>query len=124
MAVPDLIKQTLTLKAEKLLRDKFKPGLPIMAEAAKEHGFNYVADVYTTWRGKYFYFCAKYRDPREDAREEYFEVRTTRLEYVGRRRFNLAYFRHTGKWLEVYPALSLEDCLETIEQEELFWPVH
>ncbi len=95
-----------------------------MAEAAKEHGFNYVVDIYTTWRGRYFYFCAKYRDPREKATQEYFEVRTTRLEYTGSRRFSLAYMRHTGKWFEVFPALSLEECLETIEQEELFWPVN
>ena len=122
--VPDLIKQTLTLKAEKILREQFKPGILIQAQAAKKYGFNYVVEVYTKWRGRYFYFCAKYRDPRENATQEYFEVQTTRLEYVGARRFNLAYMRHTGKWCEVYPALSLEECLETIEQEELFWPVN
>ncbi len=122
--VPEPLKQTLTLKAEQLLREQFRPGLPIQAEAAKEHGFNYVVDVYTLWRGRYFYFCAKYRDPRENATQEYFEARTTRLEYVGAQRFNLAYMRHTGKWMEVFPALSLEECLETIEQVELFWPVH
>jgi hypothetical protein len=122
--VPELLKRTLTQKAEQLIRDKFKPGLPTQAEAAKKHGFNYVADVYTTWRGRYFYFCTKYCNPRENAEQEHFEVRTTRLEHVDGPRFNLAYMRHTGQWCEVYRALSLEECLETIEENELFWPVN
>lgn len=123
VAVPEPLKQTLTQKAEQLIRDKFKPGIGIQAEAAREHGFNYVVDIYTKWRGRYFYFCAKYRNLRATA-EEFFEVRTTRMEFVGSRRFNLAYMRHTGKWCEVYQALPFEECLETIEIEELFWPVH
>ncbi len=122
--VPEPLKHALTEKAEQLLQDKFRPGLSIQAEAAKEHGFNYAVEVYTTWRSKYFYFCAKYRNPRENATQEYFEVRTTRMEYVGGWRFKLAYMRHTGRWCEVYPALSWEECLETIKQEELFWPVN
>ena len=44
------------------------------------------------------------------------------MEYVGGRRFNLAYMRHTEKWWEVYQGLTLEESLETIEKEELFWP--
>lgn len=121
--VPELLKHTLSLKAEQLLETQFKPGLSIQAEAAKEYGFNYVVDVYTRWRGRYFYFCAKYRNPRAGATEEYFEVKRTRMEYAGGRRFNLAYMRHTGRWFEVFPGLSLEECLETIAEEELFWPV-
>lgn len=122
-AVPELLKKTLTQKAEQLLRDKFKPGLSIKAEAAKKHGFNYVLDLYTAWRGKYFYFCAKYCNPRENAEPQHFEVRTTRMEHVGDRQFNLAYMRHTGQWCEVFQTLSLEECLRTIEENELFWPV-
>ena len=122
--LPTSLKHILTEKAEQLLQDKFRPMLLIQAEAAKEHGFNYVVGVYTTWRGKYFYFCAKYRNPRKQAMQEYFEVNTTRMEYVGFQRFNLAYMRHTGRWCEVYPALPWEECLEAIKQEELFWPLH
>jgi len=124
-ALPEHLKQTITQKVEQLLQHKFKPGLPLQAEAAQQHGFNYIVELYTMWRGSSFYLCAKYRNPRaKQASQEYFEVRTTRLQYVGGGRFNLAYMRHTGKWCEVYPALSWEVCLETIEQEELFWPVH
>ena len=38
-----------------------------------------------------------------------------RLEYVDRDRFNLAYMRHTGKWVEIGFDLSLEECLDEIE---------
>lgn len=124
VGVPELLKKTLTQKAEQLLRNKFKPGLSTQAEAAKKHGFNYVIDVYTTWRGRYFYFCAKYCNPREKAEHEHFEVRTTRMEYVGGGQFALAYMRHTGQWCEVFRNLSLEECLKTIEEDELFWPVN
>lgn len=123
-AVPEFLKRTLTQRAEQLVNDKFKPGLAIQAEPAKKHGFNYVVDVYTKWRGRYFYFIAKYHNPREKATAEYFEVPATRMEYVGGQRFNLAYMRHTDKWFEVFQGLTLAECLETIEREELFWPVH
>jgi hypothetical protein len=122
--VPELLKKELTQKAEQLILEKFKPGLLTQAEAAKKHGFNYVIDVYATWRGRSFYFCAKYCTAPENAEQEQFEVRTTRMEHDSGRRFNLSYMRHTGKWCEVYQGLSLEECLETIEANELFWPVN
>jgi len=121
--VSELLKKELTQKAERLIWKKFKPGLPAQAEAAEKYGFNYVTDVYTVWRGRSFYFCAQYCDPREDAKEKQFDVRTTRMEHEGGRQFNLSYMRHTGKWCEVFQGLSLEECLETIEKNELFWPV-
>jgi len=69
-AVSELLKNELARKAEQLIRKKFMPGLPAQAEAAKQHGFNYIADVYTVWRGRSLYFCAKYCNPREDAKEK------------------------------------------------------
>ena len=56
-------------------------------------------------------------------REEEFVVRSTRLEYEGRDRFHLAYFRHTNRWQPVYHGLTTEQCFDTIEQEEVFWPL-
>lgn len=121
--VSELLKKELTQKAEQLIFKKFKPGLLFQAEAAKKHGFNYVMDVYTVWRGRSFYFCAKYCNPQEKGEDGQFDVRKTRMEYEGGRRFNLAYMSHTGKWCEVFQGLSLEESLETIEKNELFWPV-
>ncbi|MEA2039675.1 MAG: hypothetical protein U9N82_07550 [Thermodesulfobacteriota bacterium] len=122
--IPEQLKQTVTQQANQLIETKFALAMAINAESAEKHGFNYVVDIYTTWRGRHFYFCAKYRNPRPDAKEEYFEVRTTRMEYLGGDRFSLAYMRHTGKWCEVFPALAVDECLEMVESNELFWPLH
>lgn len=122
--IPELLRHTLTQRMEQFIDRKFKPGLSIQAEAAKKHGFNYVVDIYTKWRGRYFYIIAKYRDPRQEGEGAYFEVSTTRLEYVGRQRFNLAYMRHTGRWFEVFQDLTLPESIDTIEKQAIFWPVH
>ena len=45
------------------------------------------------------------------------------MEYVGDGRFNLAYFRHTGKWWEVYRGLTLDVSIETIRDHGIFYPV-
>ncbi len=122
MAVPVLFKRALTEKAEQLCQDKFRPALLFQAEAAKSHNFNYPVEVNTTWRGKYFYFCTKYRRPEHNGVQEFFEVRTPRIEYVGNSLLSLAYRRHTSRWCEVFFDMSLDECFETIEQMELFWP--
>jgi len=44
------------------------------------------------------------------------------MEYVGRDRFNMSYMRHKGKWFEVYPDMSLEECIEAIRDDPLFTP--
>jgi hypothetical protein len=84
--------------------------------------FNYIVDLYNRWHHSFFYFCAKYACPGPNAISPFFEIKYTRLEYVGERRFNLAYMRHTGQWWEVYQGLTLDECLKTIEKEALFWP--
>lgn len=119
--MPFELQWSLEQKAKELIQRLFEPILPLRKTEAKAHGFNYPVDVFTKWRGHYFYFCATYRD---DSADEHFDVYATRLEYAGGRKFNLAYMRHTGKWSEVFAALSLDECLETIESMELFWPVH
>jgi hypothetical protein len=120
--IPEALKAVLTEKANVLIETKLKPWKLDLDKAFKEKGFNYVVDVYTTWWRSYFYFCSRYRCPGPNAINEYFEARFTRMKYVGDRLFNLAYMRHTGQWWEVYEGLTLEECLETIEREQIFWP--
>ena len=121
--IPAILRQSLTQRAEQLIDDSFRPGLKERAEAAERHGFNYVVDLYTASRGKYFYICTRYRNPRPSSEEEHFEVRSPRLKYVGNQRFNLAYQRHNGQWCEVYTGLTIDEALHTIREEEVFWPV-
>ena len=37
-------------------------------------------------------------------------------------RFDLAYFRHTGKWFTVYRGLTAAEPFREIEENEIFWP--
>jgi hypothetical protein len=38
-------------------------------------------------------------------------------------RFELAYFRHTGRWFTIYRGLTAAACFEEIESNGIFWPV-
>jgi hypothetical protein len=106
--IPEALKAELTEKANELIETKLKPWKLDFDKAFKEKGFNYVLDMYTTWWRSYLYFCSKYRCPGPNAINEFFEARFARMEYVGYRRFNLAYMRHTGRWWEVYEGLTYD----------------
>ena len=57
-----------------------------------------------------------------DAVSPLFEASFTRLRCIGNNAFNVAYMRHTGKWVEVYHGLPLDECLATIKNEQIFHP--
>ena len=52
----------------------------------------------------------------------FFEAKFARLEYVKDNRFNMAFMRYTGEWVEVYQNLSLEQCLTAVENDPFFHP--
>lgn len=118
-ALPEALRRDVTRRGDELLERKFRP-LLAHETGMRKHGFNYAVAVFSAWRGQSFYLCVRYRTP---APAEEFVVRTTRLGYAGRGRFHLAYFRHTDRWQPVYDGLTLDECFETIEQEEVFWPL-
>ena len=78
--------------------------------------WNYIVDIYTKWYRGYFYFCSKYHCPGPTAMTDYFEDKFARLEYVGNGRFNVSYMRHTEQWWEILQELTLDQCLEAIQQ--------
>jgi hypothetical protein len=117
--VPDDLKAEVTAKAEKLI-EELKP-LHIK-EPPKGHQFNYIVDLYTKWFRSYFYFCAKYACPGPYALSPFFESRFARMEYVGERRFNLAYMRHTGEWIELEQGLTVDKCLKAIKEDPYYIP--
>ena len=85
--------------------------------------FNYLIDIYTRWRGNYLYFCEKYKSESENRIADEFEVNFVRLEYIGRNKFNLSYFRHTEQWFEVATDLSLQDCLKMMKNIPTLQPI-
>jgi hypothetical protein len=44
------------------------------------------------------------------------------MEYVGERRFNLAYMRHTGEWIELEQGLTVDKCLKAIKEDPYYIP--
>ena len=78
-------------------------------------------DVFGSWRGNYFYIKQKYKTSEDDYRG-YFDLGLARLEFYDENQFNLAYFRHTGKWfpLWMYERISFEEAKKAILEEHMF----
>ncbi len=117
--VPDDLKAEVLSEADILIEEFLKPNF--IKKPPKNWHWNYIIAIHAKWHGSFFYFIATFRSPKGITPT--FEAPFTRLEYVGNRRFNMAYMRHTGKWWEVHQRLSLEKCLQVIREEEIFQPV-
>src|SRR5260370_40263228 len=111
--VPTDIQWVVQLRAQDLINSRFKPRY--IQHRDKKAQFNYLVDIHAKWRGPFFYFCSTYCSPGPKALSLSFESRFARLQYAGGQRFNLAYFRHTGRCWKIARLLSLEDCLSEIE---------
>lgn len=93
-SVPPDLKRQVEDWADAWLRTKFSRGLEL--RKADPGPFNWPVEVFHEWRGKAFYVCARYRTPRGGPDDD-FVVRSGRMTMTGFGRFDLAYFRHTGK---------------------------
>ncbi len=118
--VPGHLKQRVTRAATELIEKILKP--TNIKPPPKDMQWNYLVDICAKWHGSYFYFCATYNSPGPYAISPSFELKFTRMEYKGGDRFALAYMRHTGRWVEVYDGLSLNKCMEAIQDDPWFQP--
>jgi hypothetical protein len=118
--IPGDIEREVQRKAQDLIESTLKPRY--IKKPDPKAQFNYLVDIYSKWRGSFFYFCSTYRCPGPRALSPSFESNFARLQYAGSRRFNLAYFRHTGQWWELAQLLTLEECLSWIESGHSFMP--
>jgi len=109
-------------KADELVEKVLKPKNIQPPPAPDEFQRNYIADIYTKWYRHYFYFCATYNVPGPNALTPFFEARFARLKYIQDNKFNMAFMRYTGEWVEVYRDLSLEECLAAVENDPFFHP--
>jgi len=107
-------------QADALVAQELRPAA--VRPPPAEPQFNYLVDLFTKWHGRNFYFMARYACPGPNALSPQFETGFARLEWVGENRFNLAYFRHTGKWWELRRGLTFAECLAAIREEPLLQP--
>jgi hypothetical protein len=114
------LKQTVTERCNVLVETVLKP--KAIEPPPENMEFNYIVDLSTRWYGSYFYFCATYRCPSPECIAEFFEIKFARLEYAGGDRFHMAYMRYTDQWQEVYQDQTLDECLESIENDPMFMP--
>jgi hypothetical protein len=82
---------------------------------------NHCIDVFSKWRGKFFYIMQTFKTS-EKSTTDFFDYGLARLEFYGVNRFNLSYFRHTGKWepLFMYADISFETAKEAILEDSMF----
>jgi len=114
-AIPERIKADLDAKAKKLVEGVLKPRY--VKPPPKEERFNYITDVWIKWLGSTLYFGTTYACPGPSAISPSFESRFARMEHLGGGRFALSYMRHTEKWLRLFPSLTVDECLDAVEND-------
>lgn len=118
--VPASVKAQVEKHAQELIESYLKP--VFIKPPPEEDRFNYLVDITSKWYRHYFYFCSRYCSPGPYAISPSFEDKFARLEYTGSDRYNMAFMRHTGQWVEIYSGLTLEACLRAIREEAWFQP--
>ena len=118
--VQDSVKVEVETRATEFVEKVLKP--IHVKPPLKEPQFNYIVDLWAKWYRGYFYFGATYASPGPDAISQTFETKFARMEFVGDGCFDLSYMRHNGKWFELFPSLSLDECLEAVRDQMHFMP--
>jgi hypothetical protein len=114
------LKRKVNQKAGDLIENVLKP--EHVQPPPKGRQLNYLLDITTKWLGSKCYFISVYRSPGPHAISPTFETKFAKMEYVGNAKFALFFMRHTGEWVELYDALSVDECLKSIQDDPWFVP--
>ena len=119
-SLPGTLKDEVETKANELIENVLKPAnIQPPPEGSQS---NYITDIKTKWIGSTCYFISIYACPGPNAIAPSFEEKFARMELVGDAKFNLSFMRHTGKWVELYAGISVDDCLKAIQDDPWFMP--
>jgi hypothetical protein len=112
------VKDEVDTKAADLIENVLKP----QHNQTPPEGYqlNSLVDIKTKWLGSKCYFISVYRTPRPRANS--FETKFARMEYVGNAKFDLSFMRHTGRWVELYERLTVDECMKAIKDDPWFVP--
>ena len=119
-SLPDSLKADVEAKATDLIEGVLKP--KYVLPPPKDGQCNYIIDIGAKWYRNYFYFISTYACPGPNALSPTFESKFARMEHLGGCRFALSFMRHTGQWVGLYDALSVEESLEAIQSDPWFVP--
>ncbi len=119
-SLPGTLKDEVDTKAGELIENGLKP--KHIQPSPEGSQSNYITDITTKWIGSTCYFISVYACPGPNAIAPSFEEKFARMELVGDAKFNLSFMRHTGKWVELYAGISVDDCLKAIQDDPWFMP--
>lgn len=119
-SLPGTVKDEVDTKARELVEKVLKPRH--IQPPPQGHQWNYITDITTKWIGSTCYFISIYACPGPNALSPIFEEKFARREHVGGARFTLSFMRHTGKWVELYAGLSVDECMKAIQDDPWFVP--
>uniref|UniRef100_Q07SJ7 Uncharacterized protein n=1 Tax=Rhodopseudomonas palustris (strain BisA53) TaxID=316055 RepID=Q07SJ7_RHOP5 len=119
VGLSDYEKAAITIACQRFIDEVLKPRfLPTIRPTE----FNYPIDILGKWHGRRYRFIQRYRSDSPDRLVEEFDAPFTRLDWIGRDRFDLQWHRHTGTWYRLHRDLSLEQALKTIEADGILHP--
>ncbi len=119
--IDEFAKQGIKKKCDRFIDSVLKPRFVSNEQTTSDELF--VIGIYSKWWRNYIYFHAKYQDDRSEAIEPTFDLKLVRMEYLEENKYDLAYFRHTGKWWVIFHEIPLEECFEAIEDMPHFHPI-
>jgi hypothetical protein len=113
------LKTEVETKAKDLIENVLKP--KYVQPPHKGEQSNYITDIEGKWYRNYFYFFATYACPGPNALSPTFEWRFARMEPLRDGKFALYAMRYTGKeWVGVLDALSVDECMKAIKEDDWF----
>ena len=117
----DAEKRAITAACERFIDDVLTPRF---RPEVRPSEFNYCVEIFGKWHGNRYRFLQRFRNDRPDKySERAFVTPFARLEYVGRDRFDLSYFRHTEQWWPVDRGVTLDEALVLLETKGIYHPV-
>ena len=119
-SLPDRLKAEVEAKASDLIATVLTP--KHVRPPPEDERFNYITDIGAKWYRHYFYFFSTYACPGPNALSPTFESKFARMEYLGNAKFALYFMRHTGEWVGLYDAISVDECMKAIQDDQWFMP--
>jgi hypothetical protein len=118
-SVASSLQAEVQAKANDLIANVLKP--KYVKPPKKGEQFNYITDIGARWFRNNFYFFSTYACPSPNALSSTFEAKFARMEPLGDGTFALYAMRYTGKeWVGVFDAQTVDDCMESIQNDPWF----